>query len=68
MATPLRYRGVPYDTAAHEQASDRPVEHLYRGQAYLAPLRHTPAQTKPTTELRYRGRRYLSHRGQPDKG
>ncbi len=68
MTGPLRYRGVPYDTAAHEQTSDRPVEHVYRGRAYLAPLRHPPAPTEPTAELRYRGRRYLSHRGQADKG
>lgn len=68
MVCPLRYRGIPYDAAAHEQASDQPVAHIYRGHAFLAPLRHPPATTEPTTELRYRGRPYLSHRGQAEKG
>lgn len=64
MSTPLRYRGVSYDASAHERSSDLPVAHTYRGQSFLAPLRHAVASTTPQKELRYRGRPYVSHRGQ----
>ncbi|MFN7678782.1 MAG: DUF4278 domain-containing protein [Cyanobacteriota bacterium] len=64
MANSLRYRGVSYDPAAHEQPSDRPVTHTYRGRAYLAPLHHLVDPTPIQEELRYRGHGYRSHRSQ----
>ena len=32
--TKLQYRGVGYDNAQHEQLSNEPVDHAYRGQHY----------------------------------
>ncbi len=64
MSTNLQYRGVPYDAASHERTSELPVAHTYRGQSFLAPLRHPPTSNAPELELRYRGRVYRSHRGQ----
>jgi hypothetical protein len=63
MTTLLRYRGLPYEKAAHEKPSSRPVEHTYRGNHYLAPLLHevTPSHPSPDA-LCYRGRSYVSHR------
>lgn len=62
MTNRLRYRGVAYDASIHEQASDRPVEHVYRGHAYVAPLRHQAAPADPSVDLCYRGHHYRSHR------
>lgn len=64
MTTPLRYRGVSYGADSHEQASDRPVNHIYRGQTYLAPLRHPVARADQQADLCYRGHHYSSHRDQ----
>lgn len=58
MTSPLRYRGVSYDPRNHEQLSDVPVEHIYRGQHYSSPLRHLAAPITPRAELRYRGIAY----------
>ena len=57
-AAKLRYRGVAYDASRHEHPSDQPVDHVYRGQHYEAPLRHEPAQVDPELELHYRGHVY----------
>lgn len=57
-SAPLRYRGVPYDTASHELPSEQPVEHTYRGTHYLAPLRHHASAPDPELELHYRGSVY----------
>ena len=54
----LQYRGVPYDADQHEQPSAQPVEHVYRGQHYAAPLKHDPAAVDPSLELHYRGHAY----------
>ncbi len=64
MSSFLLYRGVAYDAQAHEQPSDRPVVHMYRGQAYSAPLRHPVSESRQKTDLCYRGQRYISHRDQ----
>jgi hypothetical protein len=64
MTSPLRYRGVAYDAGTHEQASDRPVKHVYRGHAYTAPLRHPVVGANQQADLYYRGQHYLSHRDQ----
>ncbi|MEB3316942.1 MAG: DUF4278 domain-containing protein [Cyanobacteriota bacterium] len=64
MTTPLRYRGVAYDANTHEQASDRPVTHVYRGRAYSAPLRHPVIAADHEAKLCYRGQPYHSHRDQ----
>lgn len=57
-ATRLQYRGVPYDPRQHEQPSDEPVEHVYRGQHFAAPLRHAASPLDPSVELHYRGHVY----------
>ena len=62
MSSQLRYRGLSYDPASHERASDRPVAHTYRGQTYFSPLRHPVGTPEIKEELRYRGHTYLSHR------
>lgn len=54
----LRYRGVAYDASQHEQPSDQPTEHIYRGQHFSAPLKHEPAAVDPELELHYRGQVY----------
>ena len=56
--TKLQYRGVGYDNAQHEQLSNEPVDHAYRGQHYSAPLRHEAADVDTSTELHYRGHVY----------
>ncbi|MBE9154743.1 MULTISPECIES: DUF4278 domain-containing protein [unclassified Cyanobium] len=56
--SPLRYRGVAYDASQHEHPSTEAVEHTYRGQHYVAPLRHEPAPADPSTDLQYRGAHY----------
>ena len=65
MTNHLRYRGVAYDASLHEQSSDRPVQHVYRGHAYVAPLRRPAAPGDAAIDLCYRGHHYRSHRGQP---
>jgi hypothetical protein len=47
--TKLQYRGVSYDNATHEHLDSTPVEHIYRGQHFEAPL---------SQELHYRGHVY----------
>jgi hypothetical protein len=54
----LQYRGVSYDSSRHEQPSEQPVDHAYRGQHYSAPLRHEAADVDTSTELHYRGHVY----------
>lgn len=56
--TRLQYRGVSYDTADHVQPTSRPVDHVYRGRHYDAPLRHDPAPVDPSLDLHYRGHLY----------
>jgi hypothetical protein len=56
--TKLRYRGVPYDASQHEQPSTEPVEHIYRGQHFAAPLKHEVSPVDPAVELHYRGHAY----------
>ena len=56
--TQLRYRGVPYDASQHEQPSPQPVDHVYRGHHYEAPLKHEPGAVDPALELQYRGHAY----------
>jgi hypothetical protein len=65
METQLRYRGLVYDKASHEPASSRPVDHIYRGHHYLAPLLHESAPVNTRAHLIYRGHSYQSHSGQP---
>jgi hypothetical protein len=52
------YRGVAYSPAQHESRPPEPVEHVYRGQRYMAPLRHAEVQADPELELHYRGSVY----------
>jgi len=59
--TRLLYRGVSYDNSRHQQRPDAPVEHIYRGYHYNAPLRHQPAPVDPDLELHYRGHIYHHH-------
>ncbi len=54
----LLYRGVPYDASQHEHPSAQPVDHVYRGQHYEAPLKHEPAPMDSELELLYRGHAY----------
>ncbi len=63
MANPMRYRGVPYEKASHENPSTRPVEHTYRGRRYQAALLHEAAAADTKADLCYRGLHYVSHRG-----
>jgi hypothetical protein len=58
MATYLRYRGVSYDPAQHEQLSAAPVDHVYRGHHYDAAPRHEVAPSDAEVELTYRGHAY----------
>lgn len=64
MATQLRYRGLAYDKGSLQHPSSRPVEHVYRGHHYLAPLLHASAPVDTEAHLFYRGHSYTSHRGQ----
>ena len=54
----LQFRGVSYDSSSHEQLSSSPVEHTYRGQRFLAPLRHEQVVSPRTMTLLYRGHAY----------
>ncbi|MFZ9229348.1 MAG: DUF4278 domain-containing protein [Prochlorococcaceae cyanobacterium] len=56
--TKLQYRGVAYDNATHEQLPTNPVEHVYRGQHFEAPLSHEAAPVDTEVELQYRGQHY----------
>ena len=56
--TKLQYRGVVYDNATHEHPSSAPVEHVYRGQHFDAPLNHEAADVDVDVELHYRGHLY----------
>lgn len=57
--TTLCYRGVAYDPAQRRPLeSPAPVEHVYRGQRYTAPLAHAAAPLDPALELHYRGSVY----------
>jgi hypothetical protein len=56
--TKLLYRGVIYDSATHEHPSSAPVEHIYRGQHFEAPLNHDIAPVDPSQVLHYRGHVY----------
>ena len=57
----LSYRGVAHDRSVHPQPSAKPVEHVYRGQHFEAPLRHEPAAVDHEAELHYRGITYHHH-------
>lgn len=66
--TRLLYRGVSYDNSRHEQRPVAPVDHVYRGHHFHAPLRHEAAPVDPALELHYRGHEYHHHgaaQGQP---
>ena len=54
----LQFRGVSYDSSSHEQLSSSPVEHTYRGQRFIAPLRHEQVVSPSTMTLLYRGHAY----------
>lgn len=54
----LLYRGVSYDNSRHQSLPATPVEHIYRGQHFSAPLRHLAAPVDPDLELHYRGQAY----------
>ncbi|QPN63306.1 DUF4278 domain-containing protein [Synechococcus sp. CBW1004] len=56
--TRLQYRGVSYDNSRHEQLPAAPVEHIYRGRHFNAPIRHEAAAVDPELELHYRGHVY----------
>ena len=56
--TRLQYRGVSYDNAAHQHPSSTPVEHIYRGQHFEAPLNHDVAPIDAIQSLHYRGHVY----------
>ena len=56
--TRLLYRGVSYDNSRHQPLPATPVEHIYRGQHFSAPLRHQPAPVDPALALHYRGNDY----------
>lgn len=56
--TKLHYRGVAYDANQHEHPSAQPVDHIYRGQHYEAPLKHEPAAVDCELEFHYRGHVY----------
>lgn len=56
--TQLHYRGVSYDPASHDHPSSAPVEHVYRGRHYQAPLNHEEAPVDSSIELHYRGHVY----------
>lgn len=60
--TKLRYRGVSYDNAQHEQPAATPVDHAYRGHHYNASLRHEAADVHTGVELHYRGTIYQHRR------
>lgn len=56
--TRLLYRGVSYDNSRHQPLPSTPVEHIYRGHHFSAPLRHEAAPVDPALELHYRGHLY----------
>ena len=58
MTSSLRYRGISYDPRCHEQPSDLPVEHIYRGHHYNSSLHHAAAPVNTQAMLRYRGIAY----------
>jgi len=62
--TRLLYRGVSYDNSRHDQPTATPVEHIYRGHHFQAPLRHEAAPVNPHLELHYRGHAYHHQAGQ----
>jgi hypothetical protein len=57
----LCYRGLPYDHSRFKAPSDVPVEHVYRGQHYVAPLRHEPSEIDEARDLIYRGTHHHPH-------
>ncbi|WP_216902054.1 DUF4278 domain-containing protein [Synechococcus sp. CCY 9618] len=57
----LCYRGLRYDHSHDEPPSTVPVEHVYRGHHYDAPLRHQPSLTDEERDLVYRGTHYHPH-------
>lgn len=56
--TQLLYRGIRYDSSQHESRSATPVDHVYRGHPYSAPLCHGAAAAKDGRKLFYRGHLY----------
>ncbi|TGG83815.1 MAG: DUF4278 domain-containing protein [Aphanocapsa feldmannii 277cV] len=54
----LTYRGVTYDTTAHEAISTVPVDHVYRGVHYNEALHHDVPRAAQTVKLTYRGKVY----------
>jgi hypothetical protein len=57
----LCYRGLPYDHAHDELPSPAPIDHVYRGHHYDAPLRHQPSPVDEGLDLVYRGTHYHHH-------
>ncbi len=52
------YRGIAYNPSEHECASNKFMDHIYRGNHYQAPLKHDPSQANEKVELHYRGSVY----------
>ncbi len=57
----LCYRGLPYDHSHDEFPSPAPIDHVYRGHHYDAPLRHEPSPVDEALDLVYRGTHYHHH-------
>ncbi len=57
----LCYRGLPYDHTQDELPSPAPIDHVYRGHHYDAPLRHEPSPVDEALDLVYRGTHYHHH-------
>jgi len=57
----LCYRGLPYDHSHDASPSAAPIDHVYRGHHYDAPLRHEPSPVDEALDLVYRGTHYHHH-------
>jgi hypothetical protein len=57
----LCYRGLRYDHTHDELPSPAPIDHVYRGHHYDAPLRHQPSPVDGALDLIYRGTHYHHH-------
>lgn len=57
----LCYRGIRYDHTHDELPSPAPIDHVYRGHHYDAPLRHQPSPVDGALDLIYRGNHYNHH-------
>jgi hypothetical protein len=57
----LCYRGLPYDHSHDASPSPAPIDHIYRGHHYDAPLRHEPSPVDEALDFVYRGTHYHHH-------